>query len=80
MCGGFKAGAEFALSRQWIRLKEALPEEEDWVIVMYDTGLMEIRKGIYVRVNKPICEDIKITNWMPIPSLKTKSSEQHGVQ
>ena len=69
---GFNDGAEYALSHQWIRVEEALPEEEEWVVVMYSNGLMEIRKGIYVRVNKPICKDIKIVYWMSIPKLKNK--------
>lgn len=69
---GFIDGAEYALSHQWISIEEALPESEDWVIVMYDIGLMEVRKGIYVRVNKPICGGIKITHWLPIPKFETK--------
>ena len=69
---GFKNGAEYALSHQWIRVEEALPKSEDWVIVMYDVGLMEVRKGIYVRVNKPLCENIQITHWMPIPKFEMK--------
>ena len=71
----FIAGAEYALSHQWISVEEALPENEDWVIVMYDIGLMEVRKGIYIRVNKPIAENLKITHWMPIPEFKTKEKE-----
>ena len=67
----FAAGAQYALSHQWISVEEALPKSEDWVIVMYDVGLMEVRKGIYVRVNKPLCENIKITHWMPIPKFET---------
>lgn len=67
----FENGAEYALSHQWISVEEALPKSEDWVIVMYDVGLMEVRKGIYVRVNKPLCENIKITHWMPIPKFET---------
>lgn len=69
---GFIDGAKYAIYHQWISVEEALPESEDLVIVMYDTGLMEIRKGIYVRVNKPLCESIKITHWLPIPKFKTK--------
>ena len=67
----FENGAEYALSHQWISVEEALPKSEDWVIVMYDVGLMEVRKGIYVIVNKPLCENIKITHWMPIPKFET---------
>lgn len=72
---GFIVGAEYALSHQWISVKEALPENEDWVIVMYDIGLMEVRKGIYIRVNKPIAENLKITHWLPIPNFETKESK-----
>ena len=71
----FIAGAEYALSHQWISVEEALPENEDWVIVMFDIGLMEVRKGIYVRINKPLAENLKITHWMPIPEFKTKEKE-----
>ena len=72
---GFIDGAEYALSHQWISVKETLPENEDWVIVMYDIGLMEVRKGIYIRVNKPIAENLKITHWLPIPNFETKESK-----
>lgn len=72
----FQAGANFALSHQWISVEEALPESEDWVIVMYDVGFMKVYKGIYVRINKPICESIKITHWLPIPKFETKEKEE----
>lgn len=72
---GFIDGAEYALSHQWISVKETLPKSEDWVIVMYDVGLIEVRKGIYVRINKPLCESIKITHWLPIPKFETKESK-----
>ena len=69
---GFIDGAEYALYNQWISVNEALPETDDWVIVMFDIGLMEVRKGIYVRINKPLAENLKITHWMPIPKFETK--------
>ena len=71
---GFEDGAEYALSHQWISVNEALPETDDWVIVMFDIGLMEVRKGIYVRINKPLAENLKITHWMPIPKFETNVS------
>lgn len=32
---GFKAGAEFALSHQWISVDEALPDDWEYVLVMH---------------------------------------------
>lgn len=72
----FIAGAIEALNSQWINVNEALPETDDWVIVMFDIGLMKVRKGIYVRINKPLAENLKITHWMPIPEFKTKEKEK----
>lgn len=68
----FSIGAEYALTHQWISVEEALPESEDWVIVMYDVGFMKVQKGIIVRLNRPFCESIKITHWMSIPKFETK--------
>ncbi len=73
----FESGAQYALSHQWISVDEALPENDDWVIVMYDNGLMEVRKGIYVRFNRPFAESLKITHWLLIPKLEMNGSNEN---
>lgn len=62
----FEKGAEYALSHQWISVEEALPQDEENVIVSM-AGVPIIGKGIHVK------ENLKhITHWMPIPKLDAK--------
>ena len=63
---GFKEGAEYALSHQWISVDEALPEDEGHVLALVN-GVPIVAKGIHVK------EHLKyITHWMPIPKFETK--------
>lgn len=63
---GFIDGAEYALSHQWISVEEALPQDEENVIVSM-AGVPIIGQGIHVK------ENLKhITHWMPIPKLDAK--------
>lgn len=76
----FIAGAEYALSHQWIRVEEALPEEDSSVFmnvyVEVDTG-----RGIEHCVllstyysGKFSCESnhVKVITWISIPKFETK--------
>lgn len=62
----FETGAEYALAHQWISVEEALPEDEEYIIVLI-AGVPIIAKGIHLK------ENLKdITHWMPIPKFETK--------
>lgn len=62
----FVKGAKYALSQQWISVDEALPQDDENVIVSM-AGVPIIGKGIHVK------ENLKhITHWMPIPKLDAK--------
>lgn len=76
----FQEGAHFALSHQWIRVEEALPEEDSSVFmnvyVEVDTG-----RGIEHCVllstyysGKFSCESnhVKVIAWISIPKFETK--------
>ena len=66
----FNAGADYVLSHQWISVEEALPQDEENVIVSM-AGVPIIGKGIHVKEN--LKENLKhITHWMPIPKLDAK--------
>lgn len=83
---GFFAGAEYALSHQWISVHEALPPYEEDVLIVDKPG--EEGYGIYFnhRSNNPrvktyqngFCdlfgEAGEVLYWMPIPELKTKEN------
>lgn len=81
---GFKEGAEYALSHQWISVEEALPKED-----------FDVFMNVYVEVNtghgiehcvllatyasgKFSCETkhVKVIEWMPIPKFETKEKEE----
>lgn len=64
MSGAFEAGAEFALSHQWISIDEALPEYEEDVLALIG-GAPVIAKGYHVRAGLRYN-----THWMPIPEVK----------
>lgn len=75
---GFKAGAEFALSHQWISVEEALPEYDEAVIVRNCNGEIFFchrsnRIGVKTDDDK-WCNytDAKIISWMPTPELNLK--------
>lgn len=78
---GFIEGTEYSLSHQFISVKEALPEYDEDVIVTTGHPFYSFCH----RSNKPNVQTdedgwcnytgMKILDWMPIPKLKTKSSE-----
>ena len=76
----FEKGAEYALSRQWIKVEEALPKEEFDVFmnvyVEVDTG-HGIEHCVLLATyysGKFSCETkhVKAIAWMPIPKLDAK--------
>ena len=58
---GFKNGAEYALSHQWISVDDALPEANENVLALIG-GVPVMAKGYHVRAR---IRDI--SHWMPIP-------------
>lgn len=70
----FMKGATFALQNQWISVDEALPEQDEQVIVMSKIGDIERmkyhNKSFYHIKGSIIKDGEKITHWMEIPSLK----------
>lgn len=77
----FIAGADYALSHQWISVEEALPEYDEAVIVRTWNGLVFFchrsnRIGVKTDEDK-WCNytDMKIVAWMPTPKIETKEKE-----
>ena len=70
----FMNGATFALQNQWISVDEALPDEDEQVIVMSEIGTVEQmkyhNKAFYHLKGSIIKDGEKITHWIEIPSLK----------
>lgn len=78
---GFKNGAEYILSHQWISVEDALPEYDELVIVAfgYDDYALSHRS------NNPNALTDKngfcnygykeVLSWLPIPKFEPKSSE-----
>lgn len=80
---GFLKGSEYALTHQWIRVDEALPEYEEAVLVTDRAGEGH---GIYFnhRSDDPdvktyengFCnlfgEEGEVVAWMPVPEFETK--------
>ena len=74
----FIAGAEYALSNQWISVKEALPEYDEAVIVATGHPFYSFCH----RSNKPNVQTdkdgwcnytgMKILAWLPIPKFETR--------
>lgn len=64
---GFNAGAEFAISHQWISIDEALPEYEEDVLALIG-GVPVIAKGYHVRAGLRYN-----THWMTIPKFEQQS-------
>lgn len=74
------AGAEYALSHQWVSVDEAFPEDNRMVMVhisdiniipdlsycmaYYDNGAWQFPDDYYY--------DCKVTHWMPIPKLNNE--------
>ena len=66
---GFKNGAEYALSHQWINVDEALPEANENVLALIG-GVPVVAKGYHVRAR------IRgISHWMPIPKFEPNKTE-----
>ena len=74
----FHAGAEYALSHQFISVKEALPEYDESVIVAfgdYDYALLHRSNNSNVLTDKNgFCNYgyKEVLAWMPIPKFETK--------
>ena len=65
----FIAGAEYALSHQWISVEEALPEANEHVLTLIG-GVPVVAKGYHVRARLR-----DITHWMPIPKFEPNKTE-----
>lgn len=65
----FIAGAEYALSHQFISVEEALPEANENVLALIG-GVPVVAKGYHVRARLR-----DITHWMPIPKFETKEKK-----
>lgn len=66
---GFKEGAEYAISHQWISVDEALPEANENVLALIG-GVPVVAKGYHVRAR------IRgISHWMPIPKFEPNKTE-----
>ena len=82
---GFKNGAEYALSRQWISVEEALPEMEKEVVLFnknsirhYEIGWLRKEKGCSKSkwaITNGFVEDDDITHWMPIPKFEPDKTD-----
>lgn len=69
---GFLKGANYALTHQFISVKESLPENEEYVIALIE-GVPVIAKGIYMK------EHLKdIVAWMSIPKFNGKEVHNDG--
>ena len=66
---GFKNGAEYALSHQWISVEDALPEANENVLALIGS-VPVVAKGYHVRAR------IRgISHWMPIPKFEPNKTE-----
>lgn len=65
----FIAGAEYAISHQFISVEEALPEANKNVLALIG-GVPVVAKGYHVRARLR-----DITQWMPIPKFETKEKK-----
>lgn len=83
--GGFFAGAEYALSHQWISVEEALPDENEEVLCMMKSnhaivsGYIYKENGIATVATSPDFEfedygDYEAVAWMPRPELKSNDN------
>lgn len=75
---GFKNGAEYALTHQWISVEEYLPEYDESVIVAFggdDYALLHRSNNSNVLTDKNgFCNYgyKEVLAWMPIPQFETK--------
>lgn len=80
----FAAGAEYALSHQWISVEEALPQENEEVLCMMKSNHAIVSGYIYknngtVKVatspdfHFEDYEGYEVIAWMPIPKFETKN-------
>ncbi len=62
---------------EWIDAKEQVPEDEDMVIVAYDTG--GVYRDYYSRIRKDWAFQHrgKITHWMPFPPHPNETASVH---
>lgn len=79
---GFNAGAEYALSHQWISVDEALPEEDPdcnkWLLLIVrmkteDGGTRDLLEiGLYRGNGRFSRESLraKVVAWMPVPGVE----------
>ena len=65
---GFKNGAEYAISHQWISVKEALPNNHSYVLAGYKDNIF---KALYCKTNNFWLDtsgfERDVDRWMPIP-------------
>ena len=65
---GFFHGAEYAISHQWIKVEEALPNNQDYVIAGYEDNIF---KALYCKTNNMWLDtcgfERDVDRWMPIP-------------
>ena len=66
---GFKNGAEYALSHQWISVEEAMPEANENVLALIGS-VPVVAKGYHVRARLR-----DISHWMPIPKFEPNKTE-----
>lgn len=65
----FSAGAEYALSHQFISVEDALPEANENVLALIG-GVPVVAKGYHVRAR---IRDV--AHWMPIPKFEPNKTE-----
>lgn len=65
----FIAGAEYAISHQWISVEEAMPEANENVLALIGS-VPVVAKGYHVRARLR-----DITHWMPIPKFEPDKTE-----
>ena len=66
---GFKNGAEYALSHQWISVEEAMPGANENVLALIGS-VPVVAKGYHVRARLR-----DISHWMPIPKFEPNKTE-----
>lgn len=81
IAAGFKAGADFALSRQWVSVEERLPEDDRYFYFVADARLdpLGVDCAEYTCKTKLFSRNGKVlhpTHWMPIPELKPEKEER----
>ena len=73
---GFLAGAEYALHNQWINIKEALPDNQSYVLAKYKSSIFVAwyrkRNNMWHNIYGI---EMDVDRWMPIPKLKKNNNE-----